>query len=73
MKRQIFDDAPGQTFYMTWDCVLYKLWSEAKTGQFSFWQLCELSEELPSDWNKNRTKVCLLDWDEQREAIIITH
>ena len=27
MKRQIFDDAPGQTFYMTWDCVIFShLW-----------------------------------------------
>jgi len=22
VKRQNFDDALGQTFYMTWDCVL---------------------------------------------------
>ena len=22
VMRQIFDDAPGQTFYMTWDCVV---------------------------------------------------
>ena len=26
VKRQIFDDAPGQTFYMTWDCVLRRIW-----------------------------------------------
>ena len=29
MKRQIFDDAPKQTFYMIWELVLgYKYWSK---------------------------------------------
>ena len=23
VKRQIFNDAPGRTFYMTWDCVIH--------------------------------------------------
>ena len=32
VKHQIFDDTPGQTFYMTWDCVIRNYagnWSEA--------------------------------------------
>ena len=32
VKRQNFDDALGQTFYMTWDCVIH----DSKQNLFSF-------------------------------------
>ena len=41
VKRQIFDDAPGQTFYMTWDCVVCK----CVTEQYHVKYVCVIGQQ----------------------------
>ena len=71
-KRQIFADAPGQTFYMTWDCVvslaeMFEFLLLRKYLQFFMWRfvLFQLSYKMTNVFNKKKvicassSQVCL--------------
>ena len=53
VRRQIFDDAPGQTFYMIWELVIYRLMESLVVIIFQFWvKLLKLPLMSQGPWVK---------------------